>query len=84
MKNWVLRASTAALALAAGASIGCSTGGCGGTNVNANDASSSAPISMQCGRGTYLNKQNQCVPLSSNSTSTSAQPQAAPVKYISN
>lgn len=80
MKNWILRGSAAALALAAGATIGCSSGGCGGTNINSNSNSSSAPVSMQCGNGTYLNSAHQCVPLPSNNTQT----QAAPVKYISN
>ncbi|MBI3565104.1 MAG: hypothetical protein HY079_07910 [Elusimicrobia bacterium] len=78
MKNMILRASAVALALAAGAAVGCSSGGCGGTNINS-DSGGSNPTSMACGNGTYLNAQHQCVPLPSNNNT-----QAAQTNYISN
>lgn len=80
MKNLILRTSAAALALAMGAAVGCSSGGCSGTNINSGSTGSSSPTSMQCGNGTYLNSQNQCVPLPSSGN----HPQAAQTNYISN
>lgn len=75
MKTWILRASAAAFMAGLMGSIACggTQSGCGGTNVNANDSSSTQP-NMQCGQGTYLNN-NQCVPLPSatQSNSTPAQ-----------
>jgi hypothetical protein len=78
MKNWTLKASAMALAIAAGSSIGCSSSGCSGTNINQN-SNSSGPVSMTCGQGTYMNSANQCVPL----PSAAAAPAAAPVSYVS-
>lgn len=76
MKTLILRASAAMLALAAGAAVGCSSGGCGGgTNINSDSSSNPSAVSMQCGNGTYLNAQHQCVPIprSNNGTTTQAQ-----------
>ncbi len=80
MKNLILRASAAVLALAAGAAVGCSSGGCGGTNINSDTSGASQATSMQCGNGTYLNSSHQCVPLPSSNNNT----QAARTNYISN
>lgn len=44
----IFRWSAVAFAVAAGATIGCSSGGCGGTNVNSN---SNTPT-VTCGPGT--------------------------------
>lgn len=82
MKNLILRASAAALALAAGAAVGCSSGGCGGTNINSDSSSNPAAVSMQCGNGTYLNAQKQCVPIPKSNSGTTTQSQRT--NYISN
>jgi hypothetical protein len=63
MKNWILRASTAAFAAGLLGSLACgaSSSSCGGSNINANDTSATQ-MNMQCGAGTYLNN-HQCVPI---------------------
>ena len=62
MKNWLWRVSTVAFAAAAGCSIGCSSSGCGGTNVNGNTSSALPTTSAVCGAGTYQSG-GQCVGL---------------------
>lgn len=70
MKTMSLRLTAIAFAAALASAVGCGSGGCGGTNIN--DNSSSTPAStMQCGNGTYLNAQNQCVPRPTTTTPTS-------------
>jgi hypothetical protein len=77
MKNMTLRLTAIAFAAALAGAVGCGSGGCGGTNLNDN-ASSGGATSMQCGNGTYLNAQNQCVPR----PSTTAAPAATPVSHL--
>jgi hypothetical protein len=74
MKTTTLKLSAMAFAAALFGAIGCGSGGCGGTNINDNSSTNSTP-SMQCGNGTYLNAQNQCVPR----PATAAAPTAHPV-----
>ncbi|MBI3565103.1 MAG: hypothetical protein HY079_07905 [Elusimicrobia bacterium] len=53
----IFRWSAVALAVAAGAAVGCSSGGCGGTNINSN---SNTPV-VTCGPGT-AQQGGICVP----------------------
>jgi hypothetical protein len=70
MKNWIWRATSAAFAAGLAGSMACgSSSGCGGTNLNTNQAATS--LSMSCGQGTYLNG-TQCVPIPSSGSSSSS------------
>ncbi len=70
MKNLILRASTVGFALLAAMSVGCSSSGCSGTNLN--DNSNTSPTQLHCPDG-YTLSSNQCIKLpgtSSSKTST--------------
>lgn len=56
----ILRWSALAMAVAAGAAVGCSSGGCGGTNLNSN--TNNGPV-VSCGPGTQQ-VNGVCVPVS--------------------
>lgn len=71
MNIWTLRVTSLTTALALGASLGCSSQGCGGTDISASPTGSQAP-SVQCGSGTYLNSAYQCVPRPTSTTSAAA------------
>jgi hypothetical protein len=73
MKTLTLRLSVAVLAVTLLGSLGCSTGGCNGTNLNDNSASGQVPATqIRCGQGTYLNSEKKCVPLKKSSNSNSS------------
>ena len=70
MKNWILRASTAAFT----AGLMASLLDCGGSNNMSANNSSAPQLTEQCGAGTYLNNNYQCVPMpTANSSATTPQ-----------
>jgi hypothetical protein len=79
MNSNILRATAVLFAAIMTGAVACGSGGCGGTNINSSNLS--APISMSCGRGTYLSG-NQCVavPPSSSGSNTNT-PTRTPITH---
>lgn len=80
MKIVTMSVTAAAFAAALVGAAGCQSGGCGGQNMNTNTPA--AGTTLQCGQGTYLNGNHQCVPIPTSSTSnsnTTTSPTTTPV-----